>query len=46
MNLLVYLVVILTLVHNIRAYFVTVDAHSEECFYDHAEAGTKMGELC
>ncbi|XP_059613364.1 transmembrane emp24 domain-containing protein 2 [Phlebotomus argentipes] len=26
-----------------NAYFVTVDAHSEECFFDRVEAGTKMG---
>ncbi|XP_055687123.1 transmembrane emp24 domain-containing protein 2 [Lutzomyia longipalpis] len=26
-----------------NGYFITVDAHSEECFFDRAEAGTKMG---
>ncbi|CAG9833323.1 unnamed protein product [Diabrotica balteata] len=25
------------------AYFITVDAHAEECFFDKVEAGTKMG---
>uniref|UniRef100_A0A1Q3FH02 Putative cargo transport protein n=1 Tax=Culex tarsalis TaxID=7177 RepID=A0A1Q3FH02_CULTA len=25
------------------AYFITVDAHSEECFFDKAESGTKLG---
>lgn len=25
------------------AYFITVDAHSEECFFDRAESGTKLG---
>ncbi|XP_055596540.1 transmembrane emp24 domain-containing protein 2 [Uranotaenia lowii] len=24
-------------------YFITVDAHSEECFFDRAESGTKLG---
>lgn len=24
-------------------YFITVDAHSEECFFDKAESGTKLG---
>ncbi|XP_031835131.1 transmembrane emp24 domain-containing protein [Nomia melanderi] len=24
-------------------YFITVDAHAEECFFERAEAGTKMG---
>lgn len=27
----------------IHGYFVTVDAHSEECFFDKVEIGTKMG---
>ncbi|XP_318076.4 transmembrane emp24 domain-containing protein 2 [Anopheles gambiae] len=27
----------------IRGYFITVDPHSEECFFDRAEAGTKLG---
>ncbi|XP_012289066.1 transmembrane emp24 domain-containing protein-like [Orussus abietinus] len=26
-----------------RAYFITVDAHAEECFFDKVEFGTKMG---
>lgn len=25
------------------AYFITVDAHEEQCFFDKVEAGTKMG---
>lgn len=38
---------ILILFCSIRAaqsYFVTVDAYAEECFFDKAEAGTKLGE--
>ncbi|KAK2585176.1 hypothetical protein KPH14_008674 [Odynerus spinipes] len=27
----------------VKAYFITVDAHAEECFFDKVEAGTKMG---
>jgi len=27
-----------------QAYFITVDAHAEECFFDKVEAGTKMGK--
>ncbi len=26
-----------------HAYFVTVDAHAEECFFDKVKSGTKMG---
>ncbi|XP_054279768.1 transmembrane emp24 domain-containing protein 2 [Macrosteles quadrilineatus] len=28
---------------NTEAYFITVDAHAEECFFDKVEIGTKMG---
>ena len=24
-------------------YFITIDAHSEECYFDKATAGTKLG---
>lgn len=30
---------------NVDAYFITVDAHAEECFFDKVETGTKMGKL-
>lgn len=35
--------VLLGLINYTKGYFVTVDAHSEECFFDKAESGTKMG---
>lgn len=28
---------------NVRCYFITVDAHAEECFFDKVDPGTKMG---
>lgn len=28
---------------SVKAYFITVDAHAEECFFDKVEVGTKMG---
>ncbi|KAJ8984149.1 hypothetical protein NQ317_017800 [Molorchus minor] len=30
-------------VNQCMAYYVTVDAHAEECFFERVEAGTKMG---
>ncbi|XP_035734602.1 transmembrane emp24 domain-containing protein 2-like [Vespa mandarinia] len=27
----------------VKAYFITVDAHAEECFFNRVELGTKMG---
>lgn len=38
--LAIFLVFILA---NAQAYFITVDAHAEECFFDKVEIGTKLG---
>lgn len=35
--------VLLLLVKDSTQFFVTIDAHSEECFFDRAIAGTKLG---
>lgn len=45
-NYYLLVVTLFLVLNNVQAYFVTVDAHSEECFFDKAEAGTKMGEYC
>ncbi|KAJ8953716.1 hypothetical protein NQ314_007326 [Rhamnusium bicolor] len=38
------LFILITLfINHSLAYFITVDAHAEECFFDKVEAGTKMG---
>jgi hypothetical protein len=39
---LLYLVSHIGLSHG---YFITVDAHAEECFFDKVESGTKMGKF-
>ena len=28
-----------------EGYFVTIDAHAEECFFEKVTAGTKLGKL-
>ena len=39
-----YLVCILFgLIKNLSAFYITVDAHAEECFIENAKIGTKMG---
>merc|ERR1712110_1344506 len=38
-----WLVTSLALLASVDAYFVTVDAHAEECFFDRVKKGTKMG---
>lgn len=29
---------------DINAYIITVDSHAEECFFDSAPAGSKLGK--
>lgn len=43
-KLLVLCTILLHLFQYSESYFVVVDAHSEECFFDRVDAGTKMGE--
>lgn len=38
-----YLPLFACIVSFAESYFVTVDAHSEECFFDKVEQGTKLG---
>ena len=35
--------ILLCIAHHALGYFVTVDAHSEECFFDKVSSGTKLG---
>ncbi len=42
-SVLVLLVFLSVLVSKSSQFFVTIDAHSEECFFDRAVAGTKLG---
>lgn len=41
--LLICGVLIVSSFPSITCYFVNVDAHAEECFFDKVTAGTKMG---
>lgn len=42
-SVLVFLVCLSVLVGQSTQFFVTIDAHSEECFFDRAVSGTKLG---
>lgn len=42
-KLIVIFVLLGCFVNKNVAYFITVDAHEEHCFFDKVEAGTKMG---
>lgn len=35
--------VMIALLRPAQGYFITVDAHAEECYFDRALAGTKLG---
>ncbi|XP_039298148.1 transmembrane emp24 domain-containing protein [Nilaparvata lugens] len=41
--LFIYFIFALSFIQKISAYFITVDAHAEECFFERAEMGTKLG---
>lgn len=43
MKIFVYTILLGLLIKESIEYFITVDAHSEECFFDRAVAGTKLG---
>jgi len=35
-------VVFLQCIASVSSYFITIDAHAEECFFDRVTSGTKM----
>ena len=37
------LLIISTIIGKSTQYFITVDAHSEECFFDRVLAGARLG---
>jgi p24 family protein beta-1 len=41
----ILLIFLLSLINLNLAYIITVDSHAEECFFDHAQAGSKLGEF-
>lgn len=43
MKFFLYTFFLVLLIKKSTQYFITVDAHSEECFFDRAVAGTKLG---
>ena len=38
------LLALLMNLHYCLPYFITVDAHAEECFFDKVQNGTKLGK--
>ena len=36
-------VLVIFFISRAQSYFITVDAHAEECFFDKVKTGTKMG---
>jgi len=39
------LFVLFITLHQCLPYFINVDAHAEECFFDKVQNGTKMGKF-
>lgn len=44
-KLTIFFILLLHFISENIAYFITVDAHEEQCFFDKVEAGTKMGTV-
>lgn len=44
-SLCLCIVILVALFTRVSSYSITVDAHAEECFFEHVEADTKMGEF-
>ena len=42
-SLIVFSVLCLISLPNVSAYFLVIDAHAEDCFFDRVSSGTKMG---
>jgi len=38
-----FICLVILCIHHSEGYFITVDAHAEECFFDKVKTGTKMG---
>jgi hypothetical protein len=43
MNMIITLCILLSILGSGHAYFITVDAHAEECFSEKVTTGTKLG---
>jgi len=43
MKILLTLLALCCILNAANAYFITVDAHADECFYEDAKSGTKLG---
>lgn len=42
-KLVIFISILSILITKSSQYFITIDAHTEECYFDRALAGTKMG---
>ncbi|KAK0054185.1 transmembrane emp24 domain-containing protein 2 [Biomphalaria pfeifferi] len=42
LNILTFIVTLLSLIQSSEQYFISIDAHAEECFFDKVTSGTKM----
>ena len=40
---IIFTLIIASIFKPLNAYYLTIDAHAEECFFDRVTKGTKMG---
>ena len=36
-------IILMSLINGLNGYFLVIDAHAEECFFDKISTGTKLG---
>ena len=36
-------IILMSLINGLNGYFLVIDAHAEECFFDKVTTGTKLG---
>lgn len=41
-HLVLVFILFITGVNKVKCYYIVVDAHAEECFFDRVQSGTKM----
>lgn len=45
MKLFLVVLIVCLIIQNSEQFFITIDAHAEECYFDRAVAGTKLGVM-
>ena len=42
-SIYLFTIILMSLINGLNGYFLVIDAHAEECFFDKVTTGTKLG---